>query len=451
MHFNTDDTICSIITPPGLSGVALLRISGNDASTIINKHVHFDITEKSSHSISYGIFYRNDIPVDTITLFWYKGPNSFTGQDIIEIGCHGGYIVPEQILQCLISSGARRAEPGEFSLRAFLNGKLDLTQAEAINDIIHLQSPAALESASKQLIGSFKKEIISLKDKTEKLFKYLILDFDFSQEDIELVSHDTLVQELTILYTVAQSFIRTFDSAKTLRSGYNVLLLGYPNAGKSSLFNALLGYSRSIVSPIPGTTRDFVEASLLIDGLHVNIIDTAGIHENTKDIIEIEGISLSMNLINKASIICIVNDITCGIHNSDQLYKIAKELNSDADMCFIHNKADKMIDEYINDSQNIYSSVPHNYGLQDILNYISRCISKTDIHMSFLLNQRQVDLLKDYQNNIYSALELAKNGETTDVLAVDLRSALDSLGLIIGTIYNEDLLNDVFASMCIGK
>jgi tRNA modification GTPase len=146
-----------------------------------------------------------------------------------------------------------------------------------------------------------------------------------------------------------------------------------------------------------------------------------------------------------------VNDITCGIHNSDQLYNIAKELNSDADICFIHNKADHMKDEYINDSHNIYSSVPHNYGLQDILNYISRCISKTDIHMSFLLNQRQVDLLKDYQNNIYSALELAKNGETTDVLAVDLRSALDSLGLIIGTIYNEDLLNDVFASMCIGK
>lgn len=157
MHFNTDETICSIITPPGLSGVALLRISGNDASTIINKHIHFNITEKSSHSISYGIFYNNDIPVDTITLFWYKGPHSFTGQDIIEIGCHGGFIVPEQILQCLISSGARRAEPGEFSLRAFLNGKLDLTQAEAINDIIHLQSPAALESASKQLIGSFKR------------------------------------------------------------------------------------------------------------------------------------------------------------------------------------------------------------------------------------------------------------------------------------------------------
>lgn len=202
------------------------------------------------------------------------------------------------------------------------------------------------------------------------------MDFDFSQENIQLVSHDTLVQELTILYTVAQSFIRTFDSAKTLRSGYNVLLLGHPNAGKSSLFNVLLGYSRSIISPIPGTTRDFVEASLLIDGLHVNLIDTAGIHENTKDIIEIEGISLSMNLINKASIICIVNDITCGIHNSDHLYNIAKELNSDADICFIHNKADHINDEFSNDSHNIYSSVLSNYGLQDILNYISSCMSK---------------------------------------------------------------------------
>ncbi|MFN5006599.1 MAG: tRNA uridine-5-carboxymethylaminomethyl(34) synthesis GTPase MnmE [Ignavibacteria bacterium] len=450
MHFNSDTTICSLITPPGLSGIAMIRLSGPQAFSIIDKHLHTSISEKESHTISYAVFQDHESPIDTVTIFKYVGPHSYTGQDIIEIGCHGGYIVPKRIIELLISSGAILAEPGEFTLRAFLNGKLDLTQAEAVNDIIHLQSPAALESASKQLIGSFSKELSALRDATERLFKYLILDFDFSQEDIELVPKERLISELQALSSTAKRFIESFETAKTLRSGHQVLLLGYPNAGKSSLFNAMLGYARSIVSDVPGTTRDFVEGSMIIDGIHFTLIDTAGIHEHTSDAIEIKGIAYSLSLIKRATIILIINDITCGLNHSQSLMDLIIKEHPKAQRILVHNKCD-IHDIGIPESDALFISAKQSHGLETIVDALSTTAKQTDTHIAFLLNERQAHLLQDYIHAIEQALQLTQQGMSTDVLAIELRSALDTVGLILGTIYTEDLLNDVFANFCIGK
>ena len=450
MHFDTHTTICSLITPPGLSGVAMIRLSGSDAFSIINRHLHSDIKHKASHTISYAVFLDTNHPVDTVTIFKYDGPHSYTGQDTIEIGCHGGLIVPKKIIELLLQSGAHMAQPGEFTLRAFLNGKLDLTQAEAVNDIIHLQSPAALESASRQLIGSFSKELSALRDATERLFKYMILDFDFSQEDIQLVSEEKLISELQALSLTAERFIESYDTAKTLRSGHQVLLLGFPNAGKSSIFNAMLGYARSIVSDIPGTTRDFVEGSMIIDGIHFTLIDTAGIHEQTEDAIEIEGIAYSKSLIKRATIILIINDITCGEQYSQSLIDLVQKEHPSVQYKLVQNKCD-LIDHISTDSVDLYISAKEADGLQNIIAYLSSMAKETDTHNAFLLNERQAILLKEYLSAIQRALILTKDGMTTDVLAIELRSALDTIGLILGTVYTEELLNDVFANFCIGK
>lgn len=450
MHFDTHTTICSLITPPGLSGIGMIRLSGEDAFTIINKHLHFDITEKASHTISYGVFHDQEHPIDTVTIFKYDGPHSYTGQHTIEIGCHGGLIVPKRIIELLLQSGAHMAQPGEFTLRAFLNGKLDLTQAEAVNDIIHLQSPAALESASRQLIGSFSKELSALRDATEKLFKYMILDFDFSQEDIELVPEERLIAELQALSLTAERFIESYETAKTLRSGHQVLLLGYPNAGKSSIFNAMLGYARSIVSDIPGTTRDFVEGSMIIDGIHFTLIDTAGIHEQTEDAIEIEGIAYSLSLIKRATIILIINDITCGEQHSQSLIDLVLKEHPNVQYALVQNKCD-LLQHSLRNAEDLHISAKEANGLQDIIAYLSETAKKTDTHNAFLLNERQAILLKEYLSAIQRALSLTKQGMTTDVLAIELRSALDTIGLILGTVYTEELLNDVFANFCIGK
>lgn len=450
MHFDTHTTICSLITPPGLSGVAMIRLSGPDAFSIINRHLHNDIQHKASHTISYAVFHDQDHPIDTVTIFKYDGPHSYTGQDTIEIGCHGGLIVPKKIIELLLQSGAQMAQPGEFTLRAFLNGKLDLTQAEAVNDIIHLQSPAALESASRQLIGSFSKELSALRDATERLFKYMILDFDFSQEDIELVPEERLISELQTLSLTAERFIESYETAKTLRSGHQVLLLGFPNAGKSSIFNAMLGYARSIVSDIPGTTRDFVEGSMIIDGIHFTLIDTAGIHEKTEDAIEIEGIAYSKSLIKRATIILIINDITCGEQHSQSLIDLVLKEHQNVHCKLVQNKCD-LIDHFSKDSVDLYISAKEADGLQDIIAYLSSMAKVTDTHNTFLLNERQAILLKEYLSAIQRALALTKEGMTTDVLAIELRSALDTIGLILGTVYTEELLNDVFANFCIGK
>ncbi|MFM8840387.1 MAG: tRNA uridine-5-carboxymethylaminomethyl(34) synthesis GTPase MnmE [bacterium] len=450
MHFKTDTTICSLITPPGLSGIAMIRISGPNAFDILDKHINESIKSKPSHTITYCVFHDKEIPVDTITVFKYEGPHSYTGQDTIEIGCHGGYIVPKRIIELLISSGAVLAEPGEFTLRAFLNGKLDLTQAEAVNDIIHLQSPAALESASKQLIGSFSKELISLRDATERLFKYMILDFDFSQEDIELVPHERIISELQSLSLTAMRFIESYETANTLRSGHQVLLLGYPNAGKSSIFNAMLGYARSIVSDIPGTTRDFVEGSLIIDGIHFTMIDTAGIHEHTTDAIEIEGIAYSLSLIKRATIILVINDVTCGMDHSQSLIDLVHTEHPEAKLKLVHNKCD-MLTQHTEFQDALRISAREAQGLQELMKYLSDMAKQTDTHIPFLLNERQAHLLKEYLKSIDQALLMAQQNMTTDVLAIELRSALDTVGLILGTIYTEDLLNDVFANFCIGK
>jgi tRNA modification GTPase len=460
MHSDLSATICALATPPGTGGIAIIRVSGPETFAIVNKHLNSNLLEKPSHTIHYGIFRIDDQPLDTVTLFLYRAPHSYTGQDIIEIGCHGGPLLVDAILQGLCNSGCKPAGPGEFTLRAFLNGKLDLTQAEAIHDLIHASSPNSMQSSSRQLIGSFRQEIEDLRSKTESLFKHMILEFDFAHEGIVLISPADLLIQIDSLLSKANHFLNSYESAHLLRSGHQVLFLGYPNAGKSSLFNSILGYTRSIVSEKPGTTRDFVESTLLLKGINYTFIDTAGIRENTEDTIEETGISYSLELIARATILIIINDSSLGLHASDPLIIKALQLNPKAIIHLVQNKCDLLQSSPSNNSPAypfelngsvIHVSALHNQGIDSILEALANSTRKFDQSIPYLLNKRQFHLLQEFQFSLQNARNLIEQGYSGDMIAVDLRSALDALSHITGSIYTEDLLNDVFGSFCIGK
>ncbi|MBM2814024.1 MAG: tRNA modification GTPase MnmE [Ignavibacteria bacterium] len=447
-------TIVALSTPPGVSGIAVIRISGDDAFTIVDKVFSgkTKLSPAQSHTIHYGTIYDNETPVDTVLASVFHSPNSYTSEDTVEISCHGGYAITGEIIRVLIANGAVAAEAGEFTKRAFLNGKLDLTQAEAVADIIHSESTAGALTAVRQLLGGFKRRLSELRSQLADIAALLELELDFADEDIEITNKSLIIKKIMEAETYCRLLSESYHSAEVLRNGYYIGLAGYPNSGKSTLFNSLLGKIRAIVSPKPGTTRDYIEDSLIIGGIVVRLIDTAGIR-NSEDEIEVEGIKLAHSALKQCNMILIVNDCYSDIRQSDMLLMNIKDINPDTKVILLQNKIDKFegtFESIVPDE--IYISAKTGLGLDLLKEQIKTEAESSSVRINdVLVNQRQARLLGNAADLLHTAGDALNQGVENELVSLDIRNAVDSLGEISGERFSEEVLNNIFGRFCIGK
>lgn len=447
------DTITALATPPGTAGLAVIRISGDNAIAIADKCFAGSnkLTEVKPNSISFGTFRKSDKVIDTVTASVFRSPKSYTGEDVVEISCHGGMIVVNEIIEELIDKGARFAEPGEFTKRAFLNGKLDLMQVEAVADIIHASSTKGALTSARQLTGNLTHRISELRQKLLDTASLLELELDFSEEDIEFLTKQELIQTIADTREYCQNLAESYQSSEILRSGYFVGIAGFPNSGKSTLFNALLQRNRAIVSEIPGTTRDYLEETLFLDDISVRITDTAGLRP-TDDTIEIEGIKFVDSVLMNSNLIIVLNDISISADHSDLLLSSLHEKYTNHDIILIQNKTDKIDNESKRPQDTLSISAKGGMGMDELKELISKkARESTDRISDILVNQRHAVLLNQIVDELKTAEASCQNGLDNTLIAVDLRRAINLMGKLSGEIWSEDILNNIFGRFCIGK
>ncbi len=447
------ETITALATPPGVSGLAVIRLSGDKAIEIADKRFFGakKLRSAETQTIHFGEFIGEKQLIDEVTATIFRKPRSYTGEDVVEISCHGGVIVYGEIIKALIRSGARIAEPGEFTKRAFLNGKMDLSQAEAVADIINSQSIAGAQTAARQLEGGFTGKLKEIRSKLVDAASLLELELDFSDEDIDLIERKEIIEKVKDALNYCVELSDSHAAAEILRSGYFVGLAGYPNSGKSTLFNALLERRRAIVSETPGTTRDFLEEDLFLGGTVVKVIDTAGIRDST-DAIEIEGIKFVESALERSNMIAVINDAALSKNNSDKLFEELKEKYQESKVLKIQNKIDKIGDEPKADEETIYVSAKKGVGIDLIRERIEKeAIKSAERVKDVLVNQRQKALLIKSAENLRKAKEALEQGLENELAAYDIRKAAETLGEITGERWSEEVLNNIFGKFCIGK
>ena len=445
------DTIAAIITPPGIGAVSLIRLSGPQSFPIIQEIFSKDLSQEKTHTIHYGRIQDSEkSTIDTVLVFILRGPKSYTGEDSIEISCHGGNFVTQKVLKRTFEVGARPANPGEFSLRAYLNGKIDLAQAEAVQQLISAKNSLALDAAEKQLEGALSKKIETFQKEITDIGAILEASVDFPEEGLEFGTKESLLIDLEKISTKMQSLQNTFHHGKMLSTGISLCLLGSPNVGKSSLMNALLKKERAIVTPVAGTTRDLLEEDLYLGNLHFRLIDTAGIRETDEEI-EQEGIKRAKKTGENADLILFLLDASKPITESEQelLNTVPKEKT-----VLIWNKIDLKSPPEIVWNTTASISAKEGIGidalektLQDFL-FKKNAPSKEEVILS---QERHFQAL----NNAIKHLEAVMDGLKTDLspefLTSDIRASLNALGTIIGTNVQEDILSSIFKNFCLGK
>lgn len=448
------DTICALATPPGVGGLAVVRCSGSTAFDLCDTRFRGRVTlnEADDHTIHYGWWNVNDVRIDSVTCSVFRAPNSYTGEHVVEIGCHGGPIIVEQIITSLIDAGARLAEPGEFTKRAFLNRKLDLTQVEAVADLIHAQSRVGAQTAARQLAGGFTKRLAGLREHLLHVCGLLELELDFSEEDVEFVDRTALLGALDEGTSIAERLASSAASAEILRYGLVVAVVGYPNAGKSSLFNAMLSRERAIVSDVPGTTRDYLEETLFIDGYCIRLIDTAGIRAS-EDVIEMQGVRLTKSLVEQSNMVLIVNDASLGFGHSAALASDLASVTGFRPMLTVQNKIDLVADDNKASTEgDICVSAVRGIGLSALRDALSEVARKNgDVVADVLVNARQASLLRSLGSALQQASRGIQDGRSMDYVAVDVRTAIRHLGDIAGETWSPDILETIFSRFCIGK
>ncbi len=447
------EAIVALSTPPGVSGLAVVRASGDGVFEIVDKCFSgkVRITEAKTHTIHYGEFRNKDKLIDFVTISVFRAPNSYTGEDVAEINCHGGYFVAEAIIETLIENGCRLAEPGEFTKRAFLNGKLDLTQVEAVADLIHSTSQQGYQTAVRQLSGEFSRRIAELKKKLLDAASLLELELDFADEGFEFIDRSLILKAIDEAIDYCRELSSSYHSSEIFRSGFFVGITGFPNSGKSTLFNALLKKRRAIVSEIPGTTRDYLEESIFIEGVAVRLIDTAGLRE-TENIVEIEGIRMVESLLAQSNLILVINDLSLGQTNSDQLYNQLLERYETSRVVLVQNKIDLIEKHPEGRDYEIFISAKNNDGVNQIYEIIREQIRKESEHIKdVLVNQRHYLLLKRASEELGRARQSLLENRGNELVADDMRKAVQTLGEIIGETFSMDVLNSIFSRFCIGK
>jgi tRNA modification GTPase len=449
----TTDTICALATPPGVAGLAVIRISGPDAFDICdalfaNSGV---ISSAQSHTIHYGWICDGPTRIDSVTASVFRSPTSYTGEDVVEIGCHGGVFVTEQLLSLIIGKGARFADPGEFTKRAFLNRKMDLTQVEAVADIIHAETRVGAQTAARQLSGGFTRRLGAFREQLMDVIGLLELELDFSEEDVEFVDRTRLRNLVQSLCDDVDGLAATARSSEVLRTGFHIAVVGFPNAGKSSLFNALLDRPRAIVSDVAGTTRDYLQESLVLDGYSIHLVDTAGIRD-ASDSIELQGISLTASVMRESDLILVINDVSLGRNHSEKLLQDIQHNYPESALLLVQNKSDLIHDAGTSNGDWLECSASSGFGVDNVKKSLVRYAKTYGASPAdMLVNARQAVLLLSISSSLRSFLLGLEEGLSSDLLAVDLRACVRLLGEISGETWNPDVLDTVFSRFCIGK
>jgi tRNA modification GTPase len=456
-----NDTIAAIATPLGEGGLAVVRVSGAQAFAVADKS--FQPAGKSSlnpsaaptHTIQYGKIVRDEKVIDEVLLAVLRAPRTFTREDTVEISCHGGILPAKLVLDTLLANGARLAEPGEFTKRAFLNGRLDLAQAEAVADLIHSRTELALAAANEQLAGKLSQRINELRDEMMKTLAHVEAHIDFPEEDISPDTKEQLLQRLEKAVAFMDELLRTANEGQVLRHGIRAAIVGRPNAGKSSLLNQLLGRDRAIVSPIAGTTRDTIEETANIRGLPVIFIDTAGLRE-ARDEIEVEGIRRSRESLASAEFILHVLDASEPLTAADEIY-----LNEFAGKkrIFVLNKIDlpnklELPERVTRHSSLVTVSCVSGQGIEALKNAVKEMVWSGEIRAEMLqvmINSRHQDALNRARVSAQTTLEALRADLPLELVALDLHIAVNAVGEIVGKTTTEDLLDSIFSQFCLGK
>ena len=455
------DTIAAIATASGNSGIGIIRVSGDEAIEIVDKifkSVNSDkkLVNVKSHTINYGHIVDNDKVIDEVLVSVMNGPHSYTGEDVVEINCHGGMIVIRKILEIVLKNGARTAEPGEFTKRAFLNGRMDLSQAEAVMDVINAKNEFALSSSIEQLNGRVSEKIKSLREK----IIYNIAFIESALDDPEHISIDGYSEKLSkILEEVngeLSRLINNFDNGRIVKEGVKTVILGKPNAGKSSLLNLLLGEERAIVTDIEGTTRDTLEERINLNGVFLNLIDTAGIRDS-EDVVEQIGVNKAKELAEKSDLVIFVADASKELDEND---KEIINLIKDKQAIVLLNKSDlgtiineKNVSEFDNKPVITFSAKTGD-GLDELENKIRDLFYEGKVKYNdelYITNARQKESLINAKNSIEEVIKSVENDMPEDFYSIDLMDAYTYLGQIIGESVEDDLVNEIFSKFCMGK
>ena len=445
------DTICAISSGGGMSAIALIRLSGDKSINVINKIFSKKINPEDSHSVHFGIIKENNNILDEVVVTVFAKNKSFTREETVEISCHGSEFIQKKILELLITQGVRIANPGEFTMRAFQNGKIDLSQAESIADLIESDHHASHKNAIQQLRGGFKKKLENLRTNLIDFASLIELELDFSEEDVEFANRDKLKELLTNIKYEVTNLITSFKLGNVIKNGIPVAIIGSPNVGKSTLLNTLLNDEKAIVSDIAGTTRDAIEDELIIEGQKFRFIDTAGLRE-TNDKIEKIGIKKSIQKVSESKIIIHLID---GTKNINQQIKNIDNLNFNNNEIVIRviNKEDLKGKNIIEDNDYLHISALKNTGIDKLKNklisfYKSQKSSNND---TIITNVRHYNELKNTLTEINAIIEGLKNNTSSDFLTINIRQALFHLGSITGEVNTDDLLANIFGKFCIGK
>ena len=455
-HLNELSPIAAIATPVGEGGIAVIRVSGKDAIKLVQKVWRGkDLSAQASHTVHFGkILDSNGDIVDEALATLFHTDRSYTGEETVEIACHGGVLVTQAVLETVLSAGARAAEPGEFTQRAFLNGKLELSQAEAVADLIHAKSLKAVDAAQQQLEGKLGDHIREFRQQIIDATAMIELELDFIEEDVEFANKAQLQKLLEDLVVEINRLLDTYESGRLVKDGVNTVLIGRPNAGKSTLLNTLLGKERAIVSDIAGTTRDTIDVDWNYGGLLFKLIDTAGLRE-TKDAIEAEGVKRSEKAFNQADLVVYLKDLS---HDFDDIER--NDINDyqkragETPFILIGTKSDIEVEVDWRKDFDLKISAKDGAEVDALKKLLKdRALENAHYDASSLLitSSRHRDALQKTKKHVDEALKGLDQNITGDFLSIDLRAALNELGTITGEITNEDLLDSIFSRFCIGK
>lgn len=452
----SSDTIVALATSPGqLGAIAVIRLSGADAIHITNTVFRGkNLQEQPSHTIHFGTIRDGDTIIDEVLVSLFIGPNSYTKEHVVEISTHNSNYIIEQVIQLLMRHGARAAKPGEFTLRAFINGGLDLSQAEAVADLIASNSAASHQVAMQQMRGGFSNQLKKLREDLVHFASLIELELDFGEEDVEFANRDQLKSLITQIYAVIRKLIASFEQGNVLKNGVPVVIAGKPNVGKSTLLNALLNEERAIVSEIAGTTRDTIEDEINIRGIAFRFIDTAGIRE-TLDVIEAKGVERTKEKMKQARLIIYLFDPT-----QDNLEEVQSQISElkeqQIPFVTIINKSDLIADAQraeLDSLQPLYISAKQQIGIEELKDELLEQVNLANISGDDVLvtNIRHVEALRKTQEALERVLYGIENPVTSDFLAMDIRQSLHHLGEITGVVTTDDLLENIFSKFCIGK